>query len=364
MVAVVAALVLTAACGGSDSGASGGSDGGGDSSALLETAAKNVTSFEKGGEFPALPAPYDPGTGKVAIIACGLAGPDCKKGAEAAKEAAEQMGWTGTIFDAQFSPQKGSAFIDQAVQQGYDGVISITLPIETMKASADSAIAAGLTVSCVACFVAPGFDKVKFVSVDWADQGRQLAWYVIKRSKGKAKVLVYDAPNQAVNLRVKNFTETLTKECSTCEIADTSIIDQSEIGKPGPPTFAADLAKFPPGTITDITDPFDAIGVPMMKTLKQNGRTDVTVSGYDSTQEGIQGILDKSLPVGATVGLPYSYSAYVGVDAVARAKAGAPEYDGTKMPTILIDETNAEKYKDGYYTSPDFPQDFLTSWGK
>jgi len=356
------ALMLASACGGSTDSSSG-SGAGGDAD-LVKTAAAKVAEFEKGADFPTLPEAFDPGTGKIAIIACGLAGPDCKNGAEAAQEAAQKMGWQADIFDAQFSAQRGSGFIDQAVQKGYDGIISISQPVETMKASVDNAIASGLTVVCAACFQVPGFDKVIFASVDWAGQGSQLAWSVINRSKGQAKVLLYDAPDQAVNARVKGFKETLTKECSSCKIVQSATIDATEIAKPGPPTFVADLAKNPAGTITDVVDPYDAIGVPMAKTIKQNGRTELTMSGYDATPEGVGGIIDGSLPINATMGLPRSFMSYAAVDLIARTKAGAPTYDVSSLPTILITKANAEKFVDSYYVPEEFPAAFLAAWGK
>jgi ABC-type sugar transport system substrate-binding protein len=207
-------------------------------------------------------------------------------------------------------------------------------------------------------------DKVYFAAVDWSEQGRQLAWYVINRSQAQAKVLVYDAPNQAVNARVAGFKEVLEGECSTCSIVATSTVDQSELAKPGPPTFVADMAKYPEGTLTDVADPFDSIGVPMMKTLKASGRTDVTVSGYDSTIEGINAMINNSLPIGGSMALPWSFAAYAGVDAVARAKAGAPAYDATALPTVLITKNNASKFTTSYYQPEGFPADFLKSWGK
>jgi len=356
-----AAMLLVTACGGSTAGDEG--KDGADSS-VLATAADKVAEFEKTAAFPTLPAPYEPGTGKIAIIACGLAGPDCKKGADLSKRAAEEMGWQADIFDAQFSPQKGSAYIDQAVQQGYDGIISVSQAVETMKAAVDNATSAGIPVVCAGCFAVDGFDKVLFAAVDWEDQGRQVAWSVIERSKGKAKVLVYDSANLAVNARVKGFTETLKAECPSCEIVQDGTIDAAELAKPGPPTFAADLTKYPVGTLTDVVDPYNAIGVPMMKTLKQNGRTDVFVSGYDATPEAIEALNDGSLPIHATTGFPRGFMSYAAVDLIARTKAGAPTYDVTVLPSLLVTKNNASTFTDDYYEPTGLPAEFQKTWGK
>lgn len=371
MAAVALIALAVAGCGGGDSSTNSEPSSAGDtnevttaenqSSDLVAEATAKVAEYEKGGEFPPLQAPYSPGKGKVAIIACALAGPDCKHAAEAAEDAASAMGWESQVFDAEFSPQKGAAFIDQAVQQGYDGVVSIAIPIATMKQSVDSALAKGVVIDCAACLIQPGFDEVDFQSVDWESQGEELASYVIADTNGEAKMLVYDDPGQpAVALRIDGFKKTM-EACPDCE-GDYTDIAETEIGKPGPPQFLGELAKYPEGSLNTVVDPYDALGVPMAKTLAQQGRTDVTVDGYDANLEGLEGMVSGDLPMGGTEGLPYTYMAWSGVDAVARAKAGAPEYDATNLPTILITKSNAQQFIGKYYAPANFEKEFEASW--
>src|SRR5438105_2450844 len=143
----------------------GGDDSSSDSSASKTTSSNSSSSGSgkdeaqskvaeleqiEGKTWPQPTEKFDPGTGKVAVISCGNVGINCLQGSKDAQTAAKAMGWTPSpIFDGQFTPAKQAGFVQQAVQQGYDGIVLVSIDANSIKAAIDAAAAKKIPIACV-----------------------------------------------------------------------------------------------------------------------------------------------------------------------------------------------------------------------
>lgn len=366
VVAVVAALTAGCSSGSEDSGT--GSSG---NSSVQEEAAIRAEAASKNPEtYPGPSESFDPGTGRVGVMACGFAAPVCGTHARNAVAAFEAMGWdAGEAFDGELSPQKQAAFVDRAVQQKLDGIVLISVDVNTIKSSIDKAIAANLRIVCTMCAQNPAYEgKIYDATVDWKNQGEIMASAVLARSGSDAKVVGFaDKAFESTVLRLQGLKAGIESNCPDCEFSSEEFASAS-ISKPGPPEFTALLAANPPGTITDVVAHYDDLGIIEAKTSGQTGRDDITVWGYDGSETAVTALETGDPPYGGSVAEPYTYASWASADLIARLKAGAPIWEGyNSLPSVLITQDNAAQYLNPYtdpVPSGDWRARFLRTWGR
>jgi ABC-type sugar transport system substrate-binding protein len=338
------------------------------SSAVLATAASNVQKYSdlQGATFPMPTDKFNPGTGTVAVIAGGFAAPVHFENANTIAATAKIMGWKALgPYDGQFSPAVQGGFVDEAVQRGADGIVIVSTDIDSISASVDRALTAKVSVSCVMCNTSQAYrDKgVIDASVNFTNQGDMMAWYLIDKSQGGAKVAGTVEPAATTTVaREAGLKKTLSDNCPTCTYQSLTIPAAAST-LPGPPQWTAFLAANPKG-ITDAVAYYDGLSSPMLTTLTSSGRTDITTSGYDASQEIVNILLAGGKPFGATIAAPYEYADWAALDLVARQKAGAPMWDATNIPSALITHDNAGSYQPYFSPAGDWQSKFLALWGK
>jgi ribose transport system substrate-binding protein len=379
---VLAALAVFAGCGSSsDSGStessstessgvtesteaeSGGSDG-------IVKAKELAAGYEetKGIKFPEPTESFDPGAGKVAVITCGNAGINCLKGGEEAVVAAKAMGWgASSVLDGEFTPAKQAGYVQQAVQEGYDGIVLVSIDAQSIKSAVDAAAAKGVPIACVMC-VNPAFKgKVVDTTSGGIAEGKALGDWVAANSGGDAAVLAYgDEAFPIVAVRRENAEEQIEELCPGCTIEE-SEFPTADLAKPGSPTFEAALTSNPPGTLDFVMAPYDPAAIPMAKAAQQQGREDFKLTGYDASPEWVEMIAEGGI-AGATTASPFPYASWAAVDEVGRMHAGLEPWDAGLMPTALVTQKNASEFvKTGGFLKPpdfDFEALFLELWGK
>lgn len=382
LMSVGAGLCLTlsfAACGSDDSGDSGSTpaaatgttattaDTGG-VAAIKARVAKDQTPKTT---FPGPTEAFDPGKGKMMVIACSFQAPVCASSAKEAAKAVKVMGWsTEGAQDGKFSPQVESGLFDKAIQGKYDGIVMFGVNVNTIKGAVDRVLAANIPIGCINCASGPlkGKDgKIIDAAPDWNAEGEQMSRFLTASSEGKGKIVAFqDKAFPQTTLRTAGLAKVIKTDCPGCEF---QIVEQSagETAEPGPPTFTATLTKNPRGTLTDAIALYDGIGLPMAKTLKSQGRTDLRVHGYDADPPVVQAIADGSLPYGSTIGSPITYGSWAAVDQVARVVAGKTPWKSDALPILTVSKENAAAYaKAGdYEPQGDWKTDvFMKSWGK
>lgn len=373
--AIIAALtaVLVAGCGGASDSNSGGSgdsagssDSGGSSSGVAE-AKQLVADAEKtkGVEFPRPDKPFYPGKGKVAVISCGQAGINCKRGADFVVGAAKAMGWTPSpVFDGEFAPTKQGGYIQQAVQEGYDAIVLVAIDAQVTKAAIDAAAAKKIPIACLEC-VSTGFeDKVIDVTTGGEAEGKALGAWVVADTEGKGKIVQFDDKNfPIIGVRQRAAKAEIERLCPDCKITEDNF-PTTDLSKPTSPTYAAALASNPPGSLTTIMTPSDPEGMPLVKLATQQSRDDFNVTGYDASAEFVQDIIAGDNVAKATTAVSYEYVAWGAMDQVARVKAGVKPWDSSSLPAALVTEKNAKEFETGFYTPDfDFKAMFKKQWG-
>lgn len=384
LAAALTATVLAlagAACGSSNDTATGTAASGASSTASASTttaaasglAAEAKTALTEltqtsGRAFPKTPGAFNPGTGKLAIITCGNAGITCLLRAQEAQKAAKAMGWTApTIFDGQFSPAKQSAYIQQAVQQGYDGILLIGIDTATTKAAIDAAAAADIAMSCVPCI---GSDPkvVSDVTTGGEPDGEAVGTYVAAQLKGKGNVVVFEDTAFPVSInRAKGAIAALSKYCPACKVEKIPF-PTSDVSKPGPPTFTAMLASHPKGTVDFVIAPYDAAAAPMAKTAAERGRSELRITGADGLTD-FRNLIGSNPSAAATAQSAESYASWAAVDLIGRRKAGATLWDATRLPVVLTTADNVQSpdfdQKSGFWKPRDFDYEaaFAKDWG-
>jgi ribose transport system substrate-binding protein len=136
LVPLLAALVVAAGCGGSDNGgSSSGTTGGGAATGATATGTGTGTATAASS-----------GARKVAYVSPVAAQPgqqDIQRGIEIA---ADELGWTASVLDANLSPDKQVAAVDTAVTQKLDAISSWSLDAQALSGAYERAMAAGMPV--------------------------------------------------------------------------------------------------------------------------------------------------------------------------------------------------------------------------
>lgn len=372
LLAAIAAMMLAAfvvaGCGSDSSSDSNGDSGNTASSGGSAEKAKEMVETLKDPtkvEFAKPTEAFDPGKGKVAVISCGNAGINCKDGSEDASDAAKAMGWTPSpVFDGEFSPAKQAGFVRQAIQQGYDAIVLVSIDAKSIKAAVDAAAKADIPVTCVMCSNPGMEDVVTDVTTGGKADGEAIAYWTIADSDASASVLGYDDPSfPIVAERVKAAKQVMSAECPDCEVKEETI-STTELTEPGPPTWTAALTANP--NLSYVWAAYDPFGIPMAKTAEQQGRTDIKLTGYDASPDFVE-LIKQGGVAKATTAAPFEYAAWGAVDQAARQVAGAETWDATALPVLLVTEENADipELKAGFFDPPfDYKAEFKELWGK
>jgi simple sugar transport system substrate-binding protein len=340
---------------------------------LQATATAKLAELTAGAKtYPGSTEAFDPGAGKTAVMGCGFASTVCAEMSRTAVTALEAMGWESPpAFDGQNSPQIEAGFVDRAVQDGLDGIFLASVDVNTIKASVERAVAAGIPIICTNCG-SGDFKGVIDVSPNWKQQGEIAGWRILSERGENAKVVAFaDAAFSSSTQRADGLKEVITTNCPTCGY-DYHDFPSSDYGKPGPPAWNAILSSTSAGDITDVQGHYDGLGMAIAKTNVDSGRTEISVGGYDGQSDALAALVSGDPPYGFTVAEPISYEQWAGADLMARIKAGKTLWTGSDaMPSTLVTKDNAAELLAGNPPGSSFPAPegdwqgaFKKLWGK
>ncbi len=360
-------LLVLAACGG---GADGGDDAqaaSGDTAEVVSAAEERVeaalsTSADDIEQPPT--ASFDPGDKKIMVISCGQAAPACAAQSEAVLEAAEAAGWeTSPVRDSAFQTDKTDGFVNEAINEDFDVVVYASSNpndiVPTVKAAAEAGI-------IQVAFNNPVEDEIKDeviqVTPDNVQRGQLIGDWIISESQCEGKVRVFDDPAYAVTMLQVGSTVDRLKECGSSLEVTESDVASSDQGKAGPPFFTAALAQYPRGEMDYAVGPYDTAAAPMATTAADQGRDDVSVTGFDGAPANVKLIADGVQAVSVTS--PFGYLGWVAVDQAARQGAGVELYDATEIPARLVTAENAASFPNFWEPEGfDYKALFTESWG-
>ena len=363
---LIAMVFVTAACGSDDSSdsaaggdagtqATAGGDGTADAKALEEKFSKLT-----GVKYPQPTEPVEPGKRKLAIISCGNAASACLNGGKAAKEAAEAIGWESTdVLDGKLTPSVVSGQINDAVERGYDAILIFSFDVGAVKAAVDKAVAKDVKIACVVCVGNDPESGVWDVGTNGTVDGEAIGAHIAANADPDAKALVYDDPAYpAVKRRIAGVKEVIGKYRSDIEI-EAHDVATADLAKPGPPFFTAALSSNPKGSLDWVVAPYGTIAQPMLKTLVDQGRTEIKVASFDGITANTDQLAKADSPYVADTAAAFSYFSWAAVDVLARVLAEQDVWDGhNEMPIALLTKDNiadaALDKESGFFEPTDF----------
>jgi ribose transport system substrate-binding protein len=253
--ACFAVIGLAAACSSSSSGgsnsdsassassaASSGSSGSGSAPASggageAVTQADAQLAVAEKGRFTSPPSTSSPAFkgGNIWVIEASATTPSITIPAQAAKAAATSLGWKTTIYDAKGLPSNYTQGVSNAIANGANGIILISIDCSYVKNQLEQAKEKKIAVSEVYSFdcseTNPGQPSLfsadlsfgtrwKNLEVAWQQWGSDTAAYVIKGQQGKANALLLDTKQVAVEVSYEQGFKDRLKQCSTCSLVD------------------------------------------------------------------------------------------------------------------------------------------------
>lgn len=355
LAAIAMLAAVLGACGSDDSdGSDGGADnqsasGGGDVDWQAEEARLlDPETFD----WPMPSEEYAPGSGRIAIISCGESDAGCHALTVGARDAAEAAGWQSKVFDTAFDPNKGGGFVQQAVEQEYDGIVLGAINPTLIQSAVAAAAEAGIPIGCAVCVTpdTPEYENVMDATSGGA-AGEVEAVGVIAASDASARAVYFYTPGQAIEVARTDAFEAKFAECDDCELT-LSEVPLGDLAKPGPPFFNGFLSSPLAQQVDWVTASSDAYTVPAMNTAQDRGLTDYRFAGTAATAEMTVEIAKPNSVAAVTVAESYGYAAWSAVDNVMRRVRDAPTWDATDLPVALVTAENVDEYAGGGELTP------------
>ncbi len=183
---------------------------------------------------PATDGPAPKAGVKVALISCGQISAGCAVPAEAAQKAAEELGWSLSVYDGKLDPTSFNRGIREAVAEKVDAIILDSIDCGPVSQSLKLAKAEGIKIYGFYAFdcddPAYGGEAMFDGSTDYGQPfgtdyaalsrsvGKVMADYAIAKTDGKAQVLEFTLGDIVFSKYVKEGFEDRLATCGGCKI--------------------------------------------------------------------------------------------------------------------------------------------------
>lgn len=371
--ATLAALLVTttAACGGSGAGAGSGEKADdADVARYQETLDQWYMGTYKEPDGPAVQAP----TGKdIWLISSGLGVEYSVRVVDAAKQAADDLGWTVHVFDGKFDPNQMLTGVQQAVVAHADGIVVSTIDCATVKNAAQQAADAGIPIIGIeSSDCDPGL-YAHLVSYsgkasyqDWTqDFGKAQAAWVVAKAKGEAKVVLNTGTDSVALRLVTEGQKAELADCPTCQVVDDATWVTADFGPTLQEKIQQTMIKHPDANA--FIPSFDAIMTQSGGTqaLKSTGRLDkLVVAGGEGGVAGIEQIRSGE-GMQMCAGQSPDWEAYAAADALVRLflDRDPAEVDTGNGIQVCDQDHNLPPEGDAYKPPVDFVAAYHGLWG-
>jgi ribose transport system substrate-binding protein len=376
--ALVGAAGGLVACGGSDKSSDGTSQKAPTSTGSSDTAAYD-TQLEAlyKGTFTGPPstAPKPAAHKKVFILSCGQSIDSCSVPIKGADDAAKSLGWDTTVIDTHFDTSQASNAVRQAIAAKADAIVTFAIDCAPIKQPLKEARAAGIKtvgIQSLDCSdTTPGepslFDHVVSYQegpfTQWIKKwGASQATWLIAKTKGQAKVLVFtDDTTQVVKLTTDGFLAEM-KTCATCQVVEVSKFTGADLGPKFQQQVQQVLLKHPEA---------NSIEVPYDSAIVAGAGPAVQASGRKSSLKIVAGegfaanldLLRAGKQEDAGTGNASRWDGFAAVDALVRLFAGQkPVSSGEGIQVYDADHNIPAS---GPWQPPfDYEAAYAKAWGK
>jgi ABC-type sugar transport system substrate-binding protein len=346
-----------------------GSDDSSDTSSVDSAGLEKATDFSK----PFLSPPTSIGSDakltvapesgkKVAYLACSLE--PCLKQLDAAKQAADLLGWEVTTTSFEFTPEDILAKVQAAVDAKVDGIIVNGSSRALYATAADAAEEAGIPIvaSSTDDEVAPPLVAVSGGLADFDRVGTVVGNFVISDSEAKANALVFELSDVPISVQLtKSAAQTINDGCTSCT-AKVITTKAADIGTKLPSQVVSELQRNPKANYVLFGDASQATGV--AAALREAGLDDkVRIAGANASPQSLANIENGSERAYVQFSTPYF--AWQGFDALVRQFEGVPQVTDWEMPlqTLTQESIKGESQDDLLYELPrDMGDQFAALW--
>lgn len=366
-ISLVALALGASACGGDGGESSGVGDG-----TVPEEVQAELEALLAAGSYgePPSSGPEPQADKKIWVLSCLEAVETCSVPAHATVEAAKALGWDVTLYDTRSEPARIAESVRQAIAAGADGVTLWGLDCEQIGPQPLRELReAGVKVSAAE---SQDCDPPLFDAVVSYAEGSYPEWFrafgaaqataLIAATGGKAKVIVFDGPIEALSLGLPRdgFKEKLAS-CAECEIVETVKFTVPDLGSGLEQKAQQALVKHPEANAVYVSsDSTLAAGV--TPALRASGRaSDVYVAaaeGQSSTMAELREGTFRAVGVGGA----HEWEAYQTIDNLTRLFAGEQPVSSGIGLQVYDNEHNVPA--DGGYRPPvDFKAVYRKAWG-
>ncbi|UOM35629.1 sugar ABC transporter substrate-binding protein [Acuticoccus sp. I52.16.1] len=269
--------------------------------------------------------------------------------ANAAKAAAEELGWDVTLLNSAGAMPEHAAQIENLIQADVDAIIiAMGKPVET-DAQLAEAKAAGIPVITVA---SGGSQQTLFdVQANEYQVGAMMALYMLGELGYEGKILEERFEgNVATRIRGR-ILDAVLAENTAVEVAGTHAMARTKSWRDDVRAGMEALILQNQGEIDGIWASFDGQAFIIDDILAQQGmaKGDVVLVSADGGPEAYDRIADASSLLMATVTVPFEEMGEIAVDSVKRILDGESATDITPGPyylvdPVLVDQSNVAEY--------------------
>lgn len=361
LAAITALALVVVGCGssGSDSTSSGGagstagsggsstvsSQGGGSTEKFIEETEKAVAAAEakQTTKPPTTGPPIQPAK-SVVLIPCGAQFEGCNNPIEAAKEAAEKIGWKVTVINPEGDPTKYSSSIRQAVASGADGIMLGAIDADVASAAIKEAKRAG-----VAVVVDLGVDPENIVDAVVPEEkifesgGYAMGGAMYLHNEDSAKIGYVTAREFGIIRAEQKGTEQFIADCEAaggdCEDVAVENVTSSNVEAEGAQTTINMMRANT--SINSVWSNADATTQIIAPPAESAGVTENSILGsFNANAANLNAIAAGSGWQKYDAGASEVWVGYACIDALNRAFAGEPQVDeGVRLK--LFSEANA-----------------------
>lgn len=257
------------------------------------------------------------------------------------EEAARAAGMEPTIFDGKGQVAEWNKGIEQAINQGADGIAIVGINLASIGEKVQEARDAGIAVIDVLNSQPDApleYGLQGHVTSDYQQSGATLAAWALNDKQCEAGLGVLYTPDVAVweDLQVGAISE-MNRLCPECT-AESEIINIADIAVDSGRAASTMLTKNPDINVLFATgDSF----VTFVEPAATQVRPDITIMGFDALDANVESIAADSGAQKASVGSPVIWESYATIDQLGRAMAGLELTQGLVVPSRLIDKSNA-----------------------
>jgi ribose transport system substrate-binding protein len=382
LAALCAAVPLSAAaCGSSSAGSSSGSASTVRAAATAATgsvvtaAQQAMDKLYQGQDYrqpPSTGPKPQPGE-NVWVITPGLSLAGAALFAGATQAAAKDIGWKLTVFDGKLNPAIWPDGIRQAIAAKADAIILYDIDCSTATAAMEQARAAKIpliAVESVDCsFIKPGAPSVFSAQVTYTEGrfpsfatslGTAQANYVIAKSGGNAKVILFNENDLETAVLIGKGFEAQLAKCSGCQIVDKVTFTASDTGPSLQQMAQQALLQHPEATA--VVAPYDDVVVAGIgAAIVDSGRTDKLISvagaGFPANMELVRH--DGGQTAGYAVSVPWE--GYAAIDTVNRVLHGMPS-QSSGIGVGFFDKTHNLPASGPAVPPVNYVQAYLKTW--